>query len=640
MAPYFAGAQLAHFAQQDVVQAVFGPPGLLLYNIQRVIFQIDFSQASFEWVDLQAVLTKWQLTRDQFVDACMLAGTEYCLTFPYLNPTSGGGQPPNSQRFNFEASVHVIKQSPIISWMQTFPTEEMKHDHMHGYCTCKVLAQSSPVLHSDGDVRPLGSTGAEAYNNADRTIVPKDFHEIMGDKLPNSLYYLMMQGVISHKLPQALARSEWVDKSQPLVDTAQFREMLTEMNDYRQKALCLVAKHLHSNFSKKQIICRAFWDQPARQQQHQRAQQTEPRVISLSKAGSKERKLRWKINKEALDAEKVRQGRSKVDMKFCLTWHHNEFQTDGQLYKDLNKFGDNTHANDRDCLSAMVHFMLLENLELIADDGSCTVFGEALKDAPSRLIEPSLVAIELMKFGKLNSDPFDPGDSSRPFPQEVAYPRSDNVTSEQKSILLLTRVMSLVPMKLKVDMWNADVLFDLAAFHAMVRILKRSLRQLTEAALASTLMKDLSRVKLLPPGFLCSTPTKEDHLETLGLLPTFMLPRACTGILVNYVLHYDEKKGPEVFSRELQQRFPCCVEPKKNLMQAFIFWEDMVRTLEKFSECIDVEELIEEAKIASNLLRRKQQALGLMPSAADLRGDEHEKVKAACGVNSLPPVSE
>jgi hypothetical protein len=24
------------------------------------------------------------MTREQFVDACMLAGTEYCLTFPYL----------------------------------------------------------------------------------------------------------------------------------------------------------------------------------------------------------------------------------------------------------------------------------------------------------------------------------------------------------------------------------------------------------------------------------------------------------------------------------------------------------------------------------------------------------------------------
>lgn len=28
-APYFAGAQLAHFAEQNVVQTIFGPPGLL-----------------------------------------------------------------------------------------------------------------------------------------------------------------------------------------------------------------------------------------------------------------------------------------------------------------------------------------------------------------------------------------------------------------------------------------------------------------------------------------------------------------------------------------------------------------------------------------------------------------------------------
>ena len=31
-APYFAGAQLAHFAEQGVVQTIFGPPGLLLYG--------------------------------------------------------------------------------------------------------------------------------------------------------------------------------------------------------------------------------------------------------------------------------------------------------------------------------------------------------------------------------------------------------------------------------------------------------------------------------------------------------------------------------------------------------------------------------------------------------------------------------
>ena len=84
-APYFAGAQLAHFAEQGIVQTVFGPPGLLLYGVKSVVIHLNFGQQSFDWVDLDSVLAKWQLSWDEFVDACMLAGTEYCLTYPYLN---------------------------------------------------------------------------------------------------------------------------------------------------------------------------------------------------------------------------------------------------------------------------------------------------------------------------------------------------------------------------------------------------------------------------------------------------------------------------------------------------------------------------------------------------------------------------
>merc|ERR1711941_66428 len=126
----------------------------------------------------------------------------------------------------------------------------------------------------------------------------------------------------------------------------------------------------------------------------------------------------------------------------------------------------------------------------------------------------------------------------------VDYPRAP-VDMWTKSLLLLSRVMSLVPMKLKNDMWNADVDFDLAAFHSLVRILKRALRQLVEASLASILLKDLTKVRLLPAGFMCASPKKEDHLQTPAVLPTFMLPRACMGIVVRHFLEY--KGDPSLF---------------------------------------------------------------------------------------------
>mmetsp|Transcript_38027 Transcript_38027/g.97153 ORF Transcript_38027/g.97153 Transcript_38027/m.97153 type:complete len:739 (+) Transcript_38027:75-2291(+) len=588
-APYFAGAQLAHFAEHGVVHSVFGPPGLLLYSVPRVVIQIDFSHYNFDWVDLESVLNKWQISKDQFIDACMLAGTEYCLTYPYLN--LGHFQPTTTVRFNFDAAVHIIKQAPLVNWMQTFPTEEMMKNHVDGYCICKVLVKSSPVLHvNDNVVRPLGAS----VKGTPPLQVPFDFNSIIGEQLPSTLYYLMLNGVVSHKLPQALAKGEWLDKTQPLVDTKEFRDLIMDLQDYRQRALGLIARHLHSSFAKKNIVCKAFWEPKGQQ-----------RVIQPKKL---KRGLRWKIEADAIKQEMERQRVSKVDFKFCLEWHAHECHMEGQLYKDMRKFGEPTFSNDTESLAALVHFMLLEHLELIADDGGMTVLGNVLKDVPRHMQEPCLVALEMMKFGVLSGEPFDAAQPERPFPEQVRYPRAP-VDTWTKSLLLLSRVMSLVPMRLSNDMWNADVDFDLAAFHSLVRILKRALRQLTEASLASVLLKDLDRVKLLPRGFMSASPCKEDPSQTAAILPMFMLPRACMGIVVRHFLDYRGEASS--FAREIQTRFPCCNQPIEDLRSAFAFWEDLRRCVDDIAEKLGAEELAEDMKNASEILYAQQQKLGI-----------------------------
>jgi hypothetical protein len=597
-APYFAGAQLAHFAEQGVIASVFGPPGLLLYGVNHVVIHIDFSKQTFDWVDLQSVLEKWQISRDQFVDACMLAGTEYCLTYPYLN--LGHFQPAAPGRFNFDAAVFIIKQAPLINWMQAFPTEEMKNDHVDGYCTCKVLVQNSPVLHlADHGIRPLGTTPQ----------VPYDFSTIMGEKLPNVLYYLMLNGIMSHKLPQALAKGEWTDKSQPLVDTAEFRALLKDLTDYRQVALGLIAQHLHASFQKKQILFKAFWDpHTVRQGTPATADKLPPdaRIVTPCIKPT----LKWEIRAEQVRDEMKRQGCECVDFKFCLQWHCHEFENDGPLIPNPPQ-GKQWCSNDSNALAALVHFQLLEHLELIADDGGMTVLGNVLKDTPRSLQESTLVALELMKFGVLSSEPFDAAQPDRPFPEPVNYP-AQPLQPRMKAMLLLSRVMSLVPMKLKNDMWNADVNFDLAAFHSLVRILKRTLRQLVEASLVSVLLKDLARVKLLPAGFMCASPKKEDHLQTPAILPTFMLPRACMGIVVRHFLDY-QGDGAN-FQKDIMTRFPCCIQPVEDLKNAFLFWDDLRRCVDAIAEPLDCTELRDEMEMAHNeFLLPQQRNLGIMP---------------------------
>lgn len=604
-APYFAGAQLAHFAEQNLLHAVFGPPGLLLYSIPKVVIHLDFGRQTFDWVDLQYILSQWQINKDQFIDACMLAGTEYCLTYPYLNLEHF--QPAASGRFNFEAAVYIVKQAPLINWMQTFPTEDMRNDHVEGYCVCKVLIQNSPILHTKEQcIRPLSSPPSQGGPP-----VPNDFGTIMGEKLPNHLYLLMCQGLISHKLPQALAKGEWTDKSQPLVDTLEFRQLLNDLQDYRQKALGLIAKHMHQSFQKKSIVCKAFWEQHPTRGSVANDGKAQPNVRYIMP--KKRKGLRWRFTLQELSAEMARQNVDKVDFRFCLNWHANEYNIDGPLYQSLKTFGSSTvsaSADDKHCLSALVHFMLLEHLELISnDDGGMTVLGDVLKDTPRRFQEPCLVALEMMKFGILSGEPFEPPTPDRPFPAQVKYPHSP-LDGRTKSLLLLSRIMSLVPMRLKNDMWNADVDFDLAAFHSLVRALKRALRQLTESSLCSILLRDLGKAKLLPPGFMCASPKKEDHLQTPALLPTFMLPRACMGIVARFFLAYSgEASG---FHKDLTLRFPCCLQPAQDLKSAFLFWEELKRCVDKIAEPLGAADLKDDMDEAHQLLTRQRQKLNMV----------------------------
>ncbi|CAE7891943.1 Prpf6, partial [Symbiodinium sp. KB8] len=409
----------------------------------------------------------------------------------------------------------------------------------------------------------------------------------------------------------ALAKGEWTDKSQPLVDTSEFRGILGDLQEYRKVALGLIAQHLHRSFHSKNILCKAFWES-GQVRQALSSDANLPKEARLIQPEIRQG-LCWRIKANAVKAEMARQGVDKVDFKFCLTWHAHDFEIEGNLVKGLTDHAPPTCDPDMSSLATLVHFIVLEKLELISDDGAATVLSDVLKQIPATLTEPGLIALELMKFGLLSGEPYEPAQEDKPFPEEIRYPRPGTLSGEQKDKvcgkMLLCRVMSLVPMRLRNVMWDSDVDFDLAAFHALVRALKRTLRQLVEGALASVLLKDLSKVKLLPKGFMCATPSKEHYPSTPAELPTFMLPRACMGIVVKYFLEYTGTA--DQFRSDVGKRFPCCVQPIEDLRLAITFWNDLRRCVDSMTESLDVGELSEEMRRASDLLQRQRIALNI-----------------------------
>mmetsp|Transcript_51009 Transcript_51009/g.134396 ORF Transcript_51009/g.134396 Transcript_51009/m.134396 type:complete len:742 (+) Transcript_51009:39-2264(+) len=594
-APYFAGTQLAHFAEKGVLEAVFGPPGHLLYGVQKVIISIDFPRNQFDWVELDSVLAHWQLSREQFVDACMMAGTEHCLTYPYLNLESFSPSP--GRQTSFGGAVDCIRQAPLINWMQTFPTTEMREDHMDGYCVCRVLVHHSPVLNLQTfKVQPVSAPQGQSC--------PSDYADIMGAPLPNAVYLLMSKGILSSKLPSVLATKIWHDKSLPHVDTLEYRDVLkSELVDIRARALGLLAKRMHPSFAAQEIRCRSYFE-------HKQGQRGAPQRADESVRSLKvncDDMLCWRFSERELEMEMRRQGATEVDFAFCLKWHKQQFETGGSLFHNLTKATQPAKPTQKHMLSALVHFMVLESLQYFSPEGDMTYQGDVLSDTPREFQEPILTAFQMLGFGVLDGEPYTAIDN-RQFPAEINYPTPDNVDDQQRAQMLLCRLMGLVPMSLKNDMWNAEVDFDLAAFHSIVRILKRALRQLTEACLAGVLLPDMKGVMHLPNGFMSPLFSADKNSY---VLPPFFLPRACMGIVVKFFLnHTPSARG---FEADVKKQFPCCSNPVQDLHKAIRFWHEMKRCVDQMaSNMPQWAEFAQDMHNASVLLQHRERELRLV----------------------------
>jgi len=595
-APYFVGAQLSHLSEVGSIQAAVGPPGLLLYGVPRVVLSLDFQKQTFEWADMEMLLQQWGLERDQFIDACLLAGTEYCLTYPYLNVEF---ENQTQQQFQFEFAIEFIKKMKLINWMNVFPSEEMKLDHVNGYCISKVLLQSTPVLHTiEEKIRPLN----------DRA-VPSDFTELVGSKLPSKLYMLLCSGILSKTLPGAIASARWLDREPPLIDSQEYRQLVLDLFEYRSKSLGLILQWVEPEHLKsKPISSEVYWERNTGAQLR-----TLTPFIPVA--------IKWSFTRHDLEEEKHRQGTEVVDLKFCLKWHAHMVTGCDDL---KGKFGTvepngppraKGEIADVEVALAMTQLLLLESLELIGEDGDMTVLGDVLKDCPPEHHEACLFALELMKFGVLTEQPFEEVED-RKFPLAIQYPKGQHQDDTIRAKYLISRIMSLRPMKLHSTMWDAQVDFDLAAFHAHVRVLKRTLRELTEACLCNVMLQDPSHADSLRDNLLNPSDSSR-HDGAKALLPTFMLPRTCMGIVWKYLLDYNPtgEVNKETLKAELRTKFACTQDPVTDIQKSIVFWREVHRCVAFIAEPLGVTEFAASMDHANKIVEAKCKQFGLVPES-------------------------
>ncbi|EGC37142.1 hypothetical protein DICPUDRAFT_94141 [Dictyostelium purpureum] len=516
-APYFAGPQLALFSEpssKNYLNAVYGSQELLLYGVYRLITDIDYEKGAYSWVDLKSILSELQLSHDQFIDACLLCGFEYCPTFPVLIQSFG-------KEYSFKNACDMVRNYHTgLDTIRTYLMGPQLDKYLDQFSKAKGLVHSHLVYYTACLCDPIYPK--DMYSN-------RNFYyslsSIFGPRLPNDLYFYISQGVIS---PQVINNftSGILMEPFPTIESGEYCKMLDYLKSVRTTTLGLLSNCLNDELKNKPIKTIRWF---------------EPKEFDMPHSTS--------LN----EFREFTGGNIKVPQEITTLLANNSvsFGFVAKHYQTLhnsiiNSENEENIAQIKDREEG-IFITLAQTLKMIGyfnnSENKKFQFSQCLeKISNSKLQEPTVLLIELLRSGVLSSE-------------TLKVPKSTFEGLSTPTVLLISRVLSLVPSQLNNDPWGGPIDHDLMGFHEITRTLYKSLRNLVELTALSHFLT--FRIVLQP----------SEYFTFSTKLPFFLQPSASMGLLVKGLLLDD------LSLENLEENFPNFTNIKEDLDLASEFWD-------------------------------------------------------------------
>ncbi|CAO3618472.1 unnamed protein product [Mucor hiemalis] len=547
-APYSAWAQLAYMYThpRQMVNAVCGGSELLMWDIDKMITSIDFEKGNYHWVSKRTVLQDLHVSDEQFLDICILAGFEYCPSFPPLNTAHVS--------FTFNGVHDLIKQHKTgFNAVQAFsdnPTIAKTH-YIDVFCRTRCAVKYHLIINEDGEVKPMHIENA-----------PNDIHEFIGYRLPDEIYYYLMRGLIGPQSINSLVSGVLIE-SAPLDngESIEYHNFLTQLLNIRTQTLSLLTQPLHP-FYKSRKVSSYFWFEP-NEEQIMHHQPTEGRADATSLNTIYEKTSAWSVSKTFIDQELKAQDADKVDIKFCIRSIHDE----AKASKTINQ--QQQQLVEKNEIVANVLWKTLEIRDFLTSSKHIyTPWGQALSAAleknklDSSMQEAILTALELIRFEVL---------TNKEYSKTYSHPLGDE--SQKKHIILLSRALSLLPMNLKSAQWTGPLNRDLLAFNGFAKALNRSYRNLLEMLTLSFFLNGLVKKD------------RDDYYQITDSLPFLADSNVALGLVCKHYLEriVEGQSAVEALT-STEKAFPTCISVKADLEKGFQFWNQLfqsIQTLQK-----------------------------------------------------------
>ncbi|GAB1214480.1 hypothetical protein ATERTT37_003643 [Aspergillus terreus] len=462
VAPYSAAAQLSYLAKgtNPLVDAICGPTEVLLFDVDKLITRIDIDPAQFHWVTKQTCQEELtRLSNEQFLDFCLLLGSSFLPTFPaFENPQFPG-------KFTLQHALQMFNLGgrSALSLCAQFEDNPRVLDlqYTDRYKRALMTVKHHVYMDEEGRVGPM-----------DPENTSNDMHELIGQRLPEELYFYLSKGVLGPDVPNYLTSGE-VLVSLPLgvEDTEIYRHVAgSALTPIRTQAICLLSNSLHRFYQTKVINVRTWYDEKS------------DSSINLKTIPSvKESIAPWKIRSNQLPDSLKKLQESCGLFKFAV-----QSLKDSDFASKSLKARESQPLSSQDEILANVFWRFLqlrgyidEKTHQLTQWGACLEQALSVLDPSDTLEEATFLAIEMLRFGLLNSKQWFSHVSGGPM----------RGSDEDKSFnMLVSRVACIAKLQHKSIGYSGPLSRQLLCYRSLVSEVRSALRNLIEVVLTGLLL--------------------------------------------------------------------------------------------------------------------------------------------------------
>ncbi|RHZ70405.1 hypothetical protein CDV55_107926 [Aspergillus turcosus] len=469
VAPYSAAAQLAYLAKgsNPLIDAIFGPSEALLFDVDKLITRMDIESSQFFWITKQTCQDEMgRLSNEQFLDFCLLLGSSFLRTFPgFENPTFP------AKSVSIRDALPIFNQAGrnALALCAQFEDDRRVQElqYADAYKRAFMTVKHHVIMDVDGKVAPMDWENASS-----------DMHELIGQRLPEELYFYLSKGVLGPEIPNYLTSGE-VQISLPLgvEDTEIYRQTVSStLTPIRTQSICLLSNSLHRFYQTKVINIRTWFDEKS------------DKSITLKTLPSvKETIQAWKIRSEQLPEGIKKLQSTTSPLKFAVQ----SLQDPEFAAKSFASSKDAQPLSSQDEILANVYWRFLQLRGYIDEKHRLTSWGVCLHQALSvldpadNLEEATFLAVEMVRFGLLNS---------REWFSHVSGGPMRGSDEDKKFNILISRVACIAKIQHKNIGYSGPLSRQLLCYRSLISEVRSTLRNLIEVVLASLLLSgDASR---------------------------------------------------------------------------------------------------------------------------------------------------